>query len=74
MKSNMMYFTHVPEGLCYEKLKDFPANKLKDVNMQQQYSITQFLSLMRMRFTLYVVEKMLLAIPREWFGIDNRPV
>ena len=27
-----------------------------------------------MRFRLYVVEKTLLAIPREWFGIDNRPV
>ena len=27
-----------------------------------------------MRFRLYVVEKKLLAIPREWFGIDNRPV
>ena len=33
-----------------------------------------FLSLMRVRIRLYVVEKKLLAIPREWFGIDSRSV
>ena len=43
VKSNMMYFIRVPEDLCYAKLVDFPADKLKGVNMLQQFSIAQIL-------------------------------
>ena len=70
---SMVIKLHISYNHC-QKPKDSLRSDLRTSGWCKGTCMTEFLSLMRMRFRLYVVEKKLLAIPREWFGIDNRPV